>query len=189
MLFSLPAYGQQAYQPYPAPQPYQIPGYQPYVQPVAYQVPVQIQPMGYPPQPIPGQYYQNPQFAGNPAPVNQNQFIQNQKPANQNNYNTTSSNSMSPYEQQELALKEARMLQDLENMKESREKSESFRNLGEDAQNMERGYVSKSNNPGRIGGAVRGFGNALKRGAQIAGPAATSLGASVGTFFIIRSMY
>ena len=98
---------------------------------------------------------------------------------------------MSPYEQQELALKEAKMLQQLEDMQQSQEKSESFRNMaGASTGNVtERGYVSKSAKRGGIGGAVRGFGSALKSGARIAGPAATSLGASVGTFFIIRSMY
>lgn len=206
-------YPAQAYQPV-----YQAnPAYgQPYVQPVVYQqnmaqpqnmiyhqpqaMVTNQQPNYQQPQVMPTSSqinYQKPQIARQPISYADSQtsqgYPQDEDAALNNDpdsYNTTSSNSMSPYEQQELALKEAKMLQQLEDMKHSRDNSESFRKMGQGASGnlTERGYVAKSASRGGLGGAIRGLGSALKSGARVAGPAATSIGASVGTFFLIRSI-
>ena len=170
------------YQPVQAMPMQQNMGYQP-----SPYVPVQ-QNMGYqynaviPAQPVTQYYQENSQPAGN-----QN-FVSNPAQSGGNDYQSETS-SPSPYEQQELALKESKMLRELENIKHSRDDSETFRQLDnfgfgeEGGQTSQQGYVSKSTSSGRIAGTLRGVGSIFKSGVRTLAPAATT----VGTYFIIRS--
>ena len=201
LLLVLPARAQQyspGYTPYPA---YQAGVYQP----VQQMPPVQPMLPGPPgwqyaansatatPLPV-GMPYQPPIQQRQPIPAVQSmqpmQPMQPQQPFTQapdSSYSQNASN-LSPYEQQELALKEAKMVRELESMEKSREMSESFRQSDSpDNSLMERGYVQESSyNGGKTGGIRKifgGVGNAFKSGARVAAPAA----ASVGTFFIMRA--
>lgn len=105
-----------------------------------------------------------------------------------NSYQTTTSSSLSPYEQQEMALKEAKMIRELESMKQSSERQESFRrndyNPGTGVSSLtERGYAEETGKSGKYKKALNGMGSALKSGARAALP----LGTSVGTFFLMRA--
>ena len=215
LLLVLPANAQQAYNPQGMPVAVNYNGYQPMPvvpmqQNMGYQpmpvVPMQ-QNMGYQPMPVvPMQQnmgYQ--QSVGIPAqPVTQyyrggqmNQPSLNQIPAGNIAQQQTSqsrvSTSPSPYEQQELALKESKMLQELENIKKSQGDAETYRKLdnfgfGSDSGNgsvaMEKGYVSKSSNS-KFGRTLQGVGSVFKSGVRTLAPAATT----VGTYFLIRSTY
>lgn len=199
LVFALPVeaqYGQPAYQPgqpvYQGSMPYQAaPGYpMPVAQPVNYYpVPVQAMPA------MQGLPVMQPVQSMQPVqPVIPMQPVQPfaQKPAPGPNVNANSgsyeTNTLSPYEQQELALKEAKMIRELESMEKSREMSESFRQ-SDSPSLIERGYVQEtaSGKRGRFRKLVGGVGNAFKNGARVAAPAAASLGTSVGTFFIMRA--
>jgi len=110
----------------------------------------------------------------------------------QDHYETTSS-TMSPYEQQELALKEAKMIRELESMKESREMTESFRQSADadrarTSSIQEEGYLAETGKKGKFRRTFGGVGSAFKNTARVAGPTAASLGSSVGTFFLMRAI-
>ena len=110
----------------------------------------------------------------------------------QDQYETTSS-TMSPYEQQELALKEAKMIRELESMKESREMTESFRQSADadrarTSSIQEEGYLAETGKKGKFRRTFGGVGSAFKNTARVAGPTAASLGSSVGTFFLMRAI-
>ncbi|MEZ4536562.1 MAG: hypothetical protein R3D26_16420 [Cyanobacteriota/Melainabacteria group bacterium] len=74
---------------------------------------------------------------------------------------------MSPYEQQELALKEAKMIRELESMKESREMTESFRQSADTDRDrtssiQEEGYLAETGKKGKFRRTFGGVGSAFK---------------------------
>ena len=106
---------QQAYSPYP-----QMPAYQ--MAPAVYQQPQQAYYQQMPAQPV----YQQPVNMMPPIEAQQ-PMMQYQAPRSRpnpqqyNNFDASTSNTVSPYDQQELALKESKMLQELENIKNTRD--------------------------------------------------------------------
>lgn len=108
-----------------------------------------------------------------------NSFGQNSM-ANSNNqgYTTSDLNTKSPYEQQELALQEAKMLQELQEIKSKKDKEHGF------SRDFEQGAVSKSKK-GKFMSAMGKMGTLVKKGAEVAAPA----GAAVGTLFIMRAAF
>lgn len=109
----------------------------------------------------------------------------------QASYRSSKSSSLSPYEQQELAIKESKMLQELEAMKASKEQKQGFRHSNDNSfsQNdgiVENGYVNKaSKGKGKFRRAMGKLGSFVKQGAVAAAPA----GAAVGTMFIMRAAF
>lgn len=200
ILTAAPAKAQQyqvPYQPYPAyayntaapmpPAQYQyqpqapapMPQYMPPMQPMQSMQAPPIQPMQ-PMQPMQSMQPMQQMQAKRASAVDQDQ------------YETTSS-TMSPYEQQELALKEAKMIRELESMKESREMTESFRQSADadrarTSSIQEEGYLAESGKKGKLRRTFGGVGSAFKNTARVAGPTAASLGSSVGTFFLMRAI-
>lgn len=101
-----------------------------------------------------------------------------------NGYTQSNQQALSPYEQQELALKESRMLQELEDMKAKRENHQGFRHSN--GSNFESGYVAKNNgSKGKFKKTLGKLGSLVKRTAVAAAPA----GAAVGTMFAMRAAF
>ena len=96
-------------------------------------------------------------------------------------YSTSSLDTRSPYEQQEHALQEAKMLQELQELKQKKETEQGFRG------GVEEGIVSKSSKKerGKLSRAMGKMGTIVRRGAEAAAPA----GAAVGTLFIMRAAF
>ena len=163
-----------------------------------YQAPYQAYPYGYG-APMPMQYqYQAPVQQYMPpmqsmqAPPMQPMQAGRASSIDHDQHQTTSS-TMSPYEQQELALKEAKMIRELESMKESREMTESFRQSADSdgarpSSIQEEGYLAETGKRGKFRRTIGGVGSAFKNTARVAGPTAASLGTSVGTFFLMRAI-
>lgn len=176
-------------------QQYQVP-YQPYPA-YAYNTAAPMPPAQYQYQPqaaAPMPQYMAPMQPMQPMPPMQPPPIQAKRASavDQDQYETTSS-TMSPYEQQELALKEAKMIRELESMKESREMTESFRQSADadrarTSSIQEEGYLAESGKKGKLRRTFGGVGSAFKNTARVAGPTAASLGSSVGTFFLMRAI-
>lgn len=95
-----------------------------------------------------------------------------------NGYHTSNLNTKSPYEQQELALQEARMLQELQELKQGKVTASSS------SGDFERGQVSGSKR-GKFAKAIGKVGSFVRKGAVAAAPA----GAAVGTLFIMRAAF
>ena len=174
-------------------QQYQVP-YQPYpayaYNTAAPMPPAQYQYQPQAPAPMP-QYMPPMQPMQSMQPMQQMQ-AKRASAVDQDQYETTSS-TMSPYEQQELALKEAKMIRELESMKESREMTESFRQSADTDRDrtssiQEEGYLAETGKKGKFRRTFGGVGSAFKNTARVAGPTAASLGSSVGTFFLMRAI-
>lgn len=100
---------------------------------------------------------------------------------------SNSARSISAYEQQEAALHDSQMMQQVEDMKRQKESDESFRNdvLGQFDKEKNSGINNGFNgNQGKIKGSVKKVGSALKTGMRIAAPTASA----VGTIFLFRAM-
>lgn len=108
----------------------------------------------------------------------------NQMPTNQG-YSQSNLNALSPYEQQELALKESRMLQELEALKNRGEHNQGFR--ANESGFIEQGYAEKTKRSGGGGfkKAVGKLGRFVAKTTEIAAPA----GAYVGSMFIMRAAF
>jgi hypothetical protein len=96
--------------------------------------------------------------------------------------------ALTPYEQQEAALRESQMMQQLEDIKQQKEMEESFRrNVLADFDNDNQSGAAGSgfNGDRNSSGGTRGkVGSALKTGWRMAAPTASY----VGTFFILRAI-
>lgn len=100
-------------------------------------------------------------------------------------FDATEGNALSPYEQQELALKESRMLQELDDMKRRREMDESYRNADQSSPaDFQQGVAAREHGSGRLRKAMGKMGTALRSTAQIAAPA----GMAVGSIFLMKAV-
>ncbi len=156
-----------------------------------------MQPMQYQyqaPAPAPVQQYLPPMQSMQAPPMQPMQPMQERRASSiDQDQNETTSSTMSPYEQQELALKEAKMIRELESMKESREMSESFRQSADtdgtrSSSIQEEGYLAETGKKGKFRRTFGCVGSAFKNTARVAGPTAASLGTSVGSFFLMRAI-
>ncbi|MBZ0188457.1 MAG: hypothetical protein K8F91_19570 [Candidatus Obscuribacterales bacterium] len=124
------------------------------------------------------------------APQAQSLAYQPQKEALQNfqdntaGFEATESKALSPYEQQEMALKESRMLQELEDMKKHRENDESYRHSDQSTPyDAQQGYASEQRK-GKFKKAFGRMGSALRTTAHVAAPA----GMAVGSIFLMKAV-
>ena len=204
LLFVSPANAQQNPQtvpPPPAGTPYMVPAVMPMGMPMApgmVMMPVppagQAPPQGYTPDPNAGyppqgQYWGPPQGAPMNAPpmgATQGQITQIYGGPDQD---PQTPKQMTRYEQQEAALRESQMVEQLEDIKQQKEMQESFRNGILNDIDQDHTY---SNGSGGFNGdkvkvaktAAQKTGQALKTGARWMAPTASWL----GTMFVIRSM-
>lgn len=132
-----------------------------------------------------GAFHQVPQqqayqVSGLPPQQQFNPNMTNQPFPSQNGFQTSNLNtkSPSPYEQQELAIREAKMLQELQELKQRKDTDGGMRGA------FEEGRVSKSKR-GKFARAMGKVGSLVKKGAVAAAPA----GAAVGTLFIMRAAF
>lgn len=108
---------------------------------------------------------------------------------------TPSLSQMSPYDQQEQALEESKMMSQLEELKQKRENEESFRTLNGQADEKEARKMAKfdskfdgsggggGNGPGMIKGVASGMGRIVRGTMGVALPA----GAIAGQYFLLKS--
>jgi hypothetical protein len=108
---------------------------------------------------------------------------------------TPNLSQMSPYDQQEQALEESKMMSQLEELKQKRESEESFRTLNGQADEKEARKMAKfdskfdgnggggNGGPGMIKGVASGMGKIVRGTMGVALPA----GAIAGQYFLLRS--
>jgi hypothetical protein len=90
---------------------------------------------------------------------------------------------LSPYQQQEMALEQAQMAQQLEDLKQRHELDESFRNQGEFNDNGKFSDDPAPAKKSKVKGVANSLGKLVKESAKYAAP----VGGAVGSFFILRA--
>lgn len=99
----------------------------------------------------------------------------------------TSSQGMSAYEKQELALQESKMMQQLEDLKQRKESDQGYKLSGEldESFDEDNGSDSSGNGGAKVRGMFGKMGRMVKTSMRYAGPAA----GTVGSYFLLRAAF